>query len=286
MLSLNQTENIFKNESKDIGLEESLDNDWESFMNDTDTNFANQVVTIATTDKSEVPKCSQLYISTKTKTAYLNTSIDIEDIFWKIKISPYHTPEDCIIKKQIKLTSLSKEKLEDNIEKMKNEPFIIQDIITQIDKPNGRIKFKDIRKITVGISKKDILSHRSRRKGAFYNCFVLYFRIKVEDAFKEFHIKVFNTGKLEIPGLQDDSMLDIIINKLITVLQPHSEKDIYYIANSAETILINSNFDCNYFVRRDILCNILCTKYKIHAMLDDCSYPGVQCKYYYNIATL
>ena len=56
---------------------------------------------------------------------------------------------------------------------------------------DGKVKFKDIRKISIGTCKKDILSYRSKKKSAFYNCFVLILRVKEDDIFKEIHVKVF-----------------------------------------------------------------------------------------------
>ena len=49
--------------------------------------------------KIEMPKCSDIYISTQTKIAYLNQEIDLYDIFWKLPIIPYHQPINGIIKK-------------------------------------------------------------------------------------------------------------------------------------------------------------------------------------------
>ena len=49
-----------------------------------------------------------------------------------------------------------------------------------------------------------------------------------------------------------------------------------------ETVLINSNFSCDYYIDRNILYNILKYNYKIAAIYDPCSYPGIQCKFYYN----
>jgi hypothetical protein len=90
--------------------------------------------------------------------------------------------------------------------------------MSHIDNPNGRIKFKDIRKITIGVSKKDIMSYRSKKKQAFYNCFVMILRIKIDELFREFHIKVFNTGKLEIPGVQSEAMFIMVLNNVINIL--------------------------------------------------------------------
>jgi hypothetical protein len=91
--------------------------------------------------------------------------------------------------------------------------------MSHIDNPNGRIKFKDIRKISIGMSKKDIMSYRSKKKQAFYNCFVLILRLKFNDSFKEFHVKVFNTGQLEIPGIQNDEMFEKVLSYIINLLQ-------------------------------------------------------------------
>ena len=46
--------------------------------------------------------------------------------------------------------------------------------------------------------------------------------------------------------------------------------------------MINSNFNCGYFIDRTKLYNLLKYEYKIHSLYDPCSYPGIQCKFYYN----
>ena len=50
----------------------------------------------------------------------------------------------------------------------------------------------------------------------------------------------------------------------------------------SDIILINSNFSCGFFINREILYDILRNKYNIQAIYDPCSYPGIQCKFYYN----
>ena len=49
-----------------------------------------------------------------------------------------------------------------------------------------------------------------------------------------------------------------------------------------QNILINSNFNCGFYINREALYDLLKYKYKIHAIYDPCSYPGIQCKFYYN----
>ena len=231
---------------------------------------------------SEAPKSTNIYISTKTKIAYLNTPIDLKLLFWQVPVIPYAKPCNGVVKKQMKFNSNSHEELKFIQDKLQDETYFEEHIITHIDNPSGRIKFKDTRKLSIGVSKKDLLSYRCKKKSAFYNCFVLILRMKVSDSFKEFHVKVFNTGKLEIPGVQSETSFDMILNQVIQTLQPYVETTLGYKENTNETVLINSNFNCGFFINREALYEILKFKYNIQSIYDPCSYPGIQCKFYHN----
>jgi hypothetical protein len=228
------------------------------------------------------PKSTQIYISTKTKIAYLNTPIDLKTIFWAIPVINYSKPTNGVVKKQIKFNSTTKEELDSIQSKLISEQFFEEHIITHIDNPVGRIKFKDIRKVSIGISKKDIMSFRCKKKSAFYNCFVIILRMKIDNNFKEFHVKVFNTGKLEIPGIQNETTFELILEEVVKILQPYIDTPLSYKPDTNETVLINSNFNCGFFINREALYDILKYKYNIQAIYDPCSYPGIQCKFYYN----
>jgi hypothetical protein len=277
----------------------NVDQEWENFIssgyNDVSSDDEEEIPQILkqTTEEfisanllneldSEAPKASNIYISTKTKIAYLNTPIELKELFWSVPVIPYAIPRNGVIKKQMKFNSLTPEELHFNQEKLKTETYFEEHIITHIDNPTGRIKFKDTRKISIGISKKDILSYRSKKKSAFYNCFVLILRTKVEAVFKEFHVKVFNTGKLEIPGIQSEITFQMILIQVLETLQPYVETKLDYKENTNETVLINSNFNCGFFINREVFYDILKFKYNIQAIYDPCSYPGIQCKFYYN----
>ena len=251
----------------------STDTDMDTDM-DTDTYMNAHIF------KGEAPKPTDIYISTKSKIAYLEQPIDLK-IFWDIPIIPYATPSNGVIKKQIKLNSKSAEDLLMIQDRLQSELYYDEHIISHIDNPSGRIKFKDIRKITVGISKKDIMSYRLKKKQAFYNCFVMILRIKFDECFREFHIKVFNTGKLEIPGVQSETMFEIVLQHIIHVLQPYHSYTLSY-KQTSDTVLINSNFNCGFYINRESLYDILRSKYNIQAIYDPCSYPGIQCKFSYN----
>jgi TATA-box binding protein (TBP) (component of TFIID and TFIIIB) len=224
------------------------------------------------------PEPTPIYISTQSKIAYLTEPIDLK-IFWDIPVIPYSMPSNGVIKKQIKINSKTPEELEEINKKLESEVHHDVTVISHINNPNGRIKFKDIRKISIGVSKKDIMSYRGKKKQAFYNCFVMIIRIRMDDGFKEFHIKVFNTGKLEIPGIQSETMFDIVLKHIVQILQPYCAKKVAY-KQTSDTVLINSNFNCGFYIDRESLYDLLKYKYNLQAIYDPCSYPGIQCKFY------
>jgi TATA-box binding protein (TBP) (component of TFIID and TFIIIB) len=263
----------------------NLDNEWEQFMN---TNFDIDKLIEDNISKKQnevyIPKCSDIYISTKTKIAYLNQCIDIEKIFWLIPIMEYYNTNDGVIKKQMKITTFSEEETNQVNEKLKllhNQKSLLISHFKD-KKTKNDVKYKHIQKISIGICKKDIITYRSKEKGAFYNCFAIIVRLKIKEIFKEIHIKIFNTGKLEIPGIQDDELLYKSLNFLVDYLKPYTSETLCYNKMSIDTVLINSNFNCGYYIDRETLFNKLKHSYNLITMYDPCSYPGIQSKFYFN----
>jgi TATA-box binding protein (TBP) (component of TFIID and TFIIIB) len=273
-----------------------VDDEWQKFISsgyDDDSSSDEEINSVLNEQCEEIisanlslnldaPKASEIYISTKTKIAYLTMPIDLKNIFWEIPIIYYAKPENGVIKKQMKFNSLTQEELDFIQLKLKKQTYFEEYVITHIDNPAGRIKFKDTRKISIGVSKKDIMSYRCKKKSAFYNCFVLILRLRIDETYKEFHVKVFNTGKLEIPGVQSETTFQLILKNVLDILQPYIQDPLGYKDNSTETVLINSNFNCGFYINRESLFDILKFKYNIQAIYDPCSYPGIQCKFYYN----
>jgi TATA-box binding protein (TBP) (component of TFIID and TFIIIB) len=279
----------------------AIENEWLHFLenntsNNTSTNASNSDLynnetTITSTNNinetgNNLPKiipeknfsqnCSSIYISTKTKILFLSTSIDIFETFWILPITDYNEQKTGIVKKQIKLSFDIKEDYDKMLLKL-DTANVHNKIITHID---TNTRFKHVRKISIGLCKKDLLYARNKEKSAFYNCFVLSLRISVANTFKEMHIKIFNTGKIEIPGIQNDEQLNIIINDLLLILNKYVDSNITCNYRDTEDVLINSNFNCGFYINREILYSILRNKYNINAIYDPCSYPGIRCIYY------
>lgn len=264
----------------------------------------------------EAPKCGDLYISTKTKVLFLNCEVDTMKTFWNIPIIDYWRPIEGVVKKQTKLTSLSQEELDESLERLRNCGHHYTEMVIKNATTSKRLKFKDDRKVTIGISKKDIMNCRGKQKKAFMNCFAIIIRFLYNNEFREVHVKVFNTGKLEIPGVPDDNVLRLVREKVIEYLKPHlnmeqlkkvgqlpgettdggfvgrtecsdsTSSPLCYIKGDGddgdEDVLINSGFHCGFCIDQKVFYGILRSdKYGIETSYDSCHYPGIRCKYYY-----
>ena len=259
-----------------------IESAWSKFCNEDEDIPLHQVDDITLTEN--IPKCSPLNISTKTKISYLNSPIDLKKVFWAIPLIKYHDPHVGVIKKQMKFNSLSHEEVLEIIKEKANYDYVDDYIINQVHATDGRNKFKDTRKVSIGICKKDITSYRCKRKSAFYNCFVVILRLLHNDLYKEIHVKVFNTGKLEIPGIQDATILNKVLTLLVEILTPlvANAMPLQFLDHKSETVMINSNFGCGYYINREKMYKLLKYKYKINSNFDPCSYPGIQCEFYYD----
>jgi hypothetical protein len=254
--------------------------------------------------------------------------LDVMKIFWNIPIMEYGKAKMGIIKKQMRMIFKTQEEYEEYAIKIKEIPYYNEKIIKQINNPTARkIKFKDERKLTVGISKKDIMNCHGKEKKAFINCFVMILRISNKSQqFHEVHVKVFNTGKITIPGIVDDAdiLLEITKQFILDILQPNINEPIHlipeeeipllkkivknkkgqknkeihadldvddedYVKNGhieyvkqQSGVLINSNFNCGFYIDQMKLIQILQDKYKLEPTYNKSNYPGVKCKFYLN----
>ena len=258
-----------------------LDDEWASFIKGGEIAQPKQLQ-----NENDVPEFSDLYISTKTILLYLNVeAVDVAHIFWNIPIIKYWEPIEGVIKKQMKVAASSKEECTANAEKLKQVYYHTDRIIKQIDNPIAKVvKFKDERKVTIGISSKNVMNYRGKDKsGAMFNCVALTFRFRNDvNRFHEIHVKIFNTGKIEIPGVLNANIFDSVKGFILRAIEPYFEKPLTFKDIPTENVLINSNFECHYNINRDALHTILRSeKYKIDTTFDACSYPGVKCKFYF-----
>ena len=114
--------------------DENIDLEWEQFLCDgINHNIPDNTIVKPLCDENSIPISSDLYISTKSKIAYLNSEIDLKDIFWKINIIPYNTRENGVVKKQMKYIFDNPEEVEKVEELLTRELYSEQQIITKIN---------------------------------------------------------------------------------------------------------------------------------------------------------
>ena len=253
------------------------DNAWELFKKNKSSYIDNKQENIPTMQVIK-KKCSELYISTTTVILYLDSSIDLRYIFPNIPIIPFHNQQEGVIKKLMKYNFTSEQEADSIIQSFNNEHYCQIDLLKKKHNP-----VKITYKISVGLCKKDIYLYKKKKKGAFYNCFVIIIRLLFDSIYKDYHVKIFNTGKVEIPGIRTDDMLKKVVEAIIKILQPFMSTIKF--TSFRETVLMNSNFDCGFYLNRSVLTNILKQKYHLSVSYDPCSYPGIMCKFYYNDKT-
>ncbi len=257
-----------------------------------------------------VPEPTPVNISTQSKIIYLNSQIKM-DWFWGIPIMDYYKETNGIIKKEMLIKSESIEELNRNISIIANardkhrdssSPNIIipfEEILLSCIHTEKR--FEDKRKVVVGICKKDIEVNHRKKKGAFHNCFVMIYRILFEGVYRDVHVKCFNTGQMEIPGMQNPALLSLVKEHILMTLSEQRDKEqrdkerdkerdaadeiiplLSFEEGKDEIILTNSGFNAGYFIDKNAIYQILKLKYRMDTIYDPDSYPGVQCKYYFN----
>jgi hypothetical protein len=149
-----------------------------------------------------------LNISTKTKVLFLNRPVDIDRVFWEMRVVDYWRPEVGVIKKQMKIVSKTPEEFAAYQARLAAVPYYTETVLKQVNtqvlegSPESvrerelalrggavsRSKFKDERKISIGTTKKDLVAHRVKAKNAFYNCFVIIVRVLYLGVFREIHV--------------------------------------------------------------------------------------------------
>ena len=111
----------------------SIDDEWSRYLNgdDNEKDIFNETDESNKKEEYSVPKCEDLYISTTTKVLFLNTAVDIDNIFWKLPVVEYGIPTYGIVKKQMKVVSKTPEEYEEYKKKIVDIDYYKEHIIKQ-----------------------------------------------------------------------------------------------------------------------------------------------------------
>jgi TATA-box binding protein (TBP) (component of TFIID and TFIIIB) len=134
-----------------------------------------------------------------------------------------------------------------------------------------------------GESKKILSTKKKEKKKVFFNQITIL--IKLDYLYN--NIKLFNNGSISMTGVKSEIIgkksVELLFDKLIDI---NSRNEIF---NTEEPkiefykiVLINSDYDIGYEIKRSELHQILVNDYNIYSSYEPCIYPGVNSKYFWN----
>lgn len=168
---------------------------------------------------------------------------------------------------------------------------LISDLNTIIDlnylykniEENDRIKYIEHGVNNKGINHKISKSRKNEKKKFFYNQITAHI---FED--KIINVKIFNNGKIQMTGVkninQGENVLKILIDTIKNIPDDILDKILtnkLLHSNPMEVALINSDFDCGFKIKREILHRKIIEE-GYYSSFEPTIYPGVNIKYYFN----
>jgi TATA-box binding protein (TBP) (component of TFIID and TFIIIB) len=124
-----------------------------------------------------------------------------------------------------------------------------------------------------------------KKRKSFYNQATI-----IMDYIKGINLKLFRNGRIHITGIIDEEQGKQAVRFLGNEIKKIHAKDPAISTVDLNTIgvydweivMINSDFACNFKMRREKLCEIIGTKYNLVVNYESDSYPGVKTSFYWN----
>jgi TATA-box binding protein (TBP) (component of TFIID and TFIIIB) len=137
--------------------------------------------------------------------------------------------------------------------------------------------------ICKGESKKVLSKKKKENKKVFFNQITIL--IKLDYLYN--NIKLFNNGSISMTGVKSEIIgkrsVELLFNKLIEI---NKKTELFNnkepIIEFYKIVLINSDYDIGYEIKRSELHQILVNEYDIYSSYEPCIYPGVNSKYFWN----
>lgn len=228
-------------------------------------------------------RITPLHISTQTKSLYINTDIDIYELYESIQVNDYSAPIAGVIKKQIILearTFTEATQLHTKLLQQQADSSIYMNIQTpaafRSAHPPEKFGYKF--HVSVGFARKNF---KKQSAGAFSHCVALTMRIYYLQAFHDTHVKIFNTGKIEIPGKFTLDFIRIVKEQITLLLMEMLHINVHQYINEPVSFT-NSNFGLPIRLNLEKLYQVLVHTYKLNTTLDLCKFHGVKSAFYYN----
>jgi hypothetical protein len=233
----------------------------------------------ATLDENTRDPPPTLVIRTRTRSFFLPTRIeDYEQMFWHVPVMPYERPSEGVVAKQMRLWLSTPEDESAYATQLRQQQHPDMHVCETRDGPH--------RFVQVGIYGKQLRVHSRRERKAFAYCFVVYLRWRCGAQFRETHVKLFNTGQIDIPGM-DMELTDTRVLHLLWrhVFAPHAActpthpRLIRGFAPppTQRHMLLNSSFHMGFHIHIEALRAALVLD--VHALLFHDTRMTIRCKY-------
>lgn len=148
----------------------------------------------------------------------------------------------------------------------------------------------------VEVCSKELLK---KTKQVFMNCFVLTIRLRLTNQqhqqqqqsnpmFHEYHVKVFNSGKISFVGVKSETVFQTLFEIVIQTIKQYDTSLAECSENAQDyeqvKILVNSKFNCGFCVHQENLCELLLKKYDMNCIYSKSNqYSGLRSKFYYDL---
>lgn len=222
-----------------------------------------------------------------------DTSILDTSISKSIKHPDYKDPTPIRISTMTAVTNLFNSKTNKSI-KINLECFAKNISVNIEDGPIISVKYGDLPER--GLIKKKGKNKKGKKRKNFFNQATI--RIKIDKLLPNkpvktriINTKIFLNGGIQMTGLKSKEEGLICITKVIMplLLGIKSPKGKFALEDAKEIeyrdfkiVLINSDFTIGFEIKRDILYDLLVSKYNFYASYEPCIYPGINSKYFWN----
>jgi len=125
-----------------------------------------------------------------------------------------------------------------------------------------------------------------KRRKSFYNQATI-----IMDYIKSINLKLFRNGSIHITGIidveQGKRAVEFLCDEIKTIYEKDptiTNDDINKLGLANwDIVMINSDFSCNFKIRREKLYEILDSKYNLVVNYESDNYPGVKTSFYWNV---
>jgi len=169
-----------------------------------------------------------------------------------------------------------------------NKEINLEKLATNLDVNKNILYIEYGSLINKGINNKKFSEKKKACKKYFYNQLTIHIFSSLKKN-NRVNVKIFNNGRIQMTGINSDKIGEETMKVVIQELNVfYNNKEIFSnpdeeikSVGSLETVLINSDFNINSPIKREILHRLI-VKDNYLSSYEPCNYPGVNIKYYYN----